>query len=67
MQFLGQWHFFRFAEQGGIDRSLAAVGAAVALVIDPVLAEFGLRQILGTAPVDLFQLALGVADIAGVK
>jgi len=65
--FIRHRHFFRFAEQGGVDCCFTTGGAAEAVVVDPVLAEFGLEHILGAAPVDLFQLALRVADVGGIQ
>ena len=60
------FHLFRFAEQCGIDRCFAATGAAVAVIVDTVLAELSLGQVLGAAPVYFFQFALRVADIGGI-
>ena len=65
--FIRHRHLFRFAEQGGVDCCFTTGGAAEAVVVDPVLAEFGLEHILGAAPVNLFQLALRVADIGGIQ
>ena len=59
-------HFFRFAEQSGVDRCFAASGAAVAVIVDTVPAKFCLGQVLGAAPVNFFELALWVADIGGI-
>jgi hypothetical protein len=41
-----QFHFFRLAQQCGIDRYFSAVAAAVTFVIDPVPAVFRRGKVL---------------------
>lgn len=45
-QLFRQFHFFRLAQQCGIDRYFSAVAAAVTFVVDPVPAVFRRGKVL---------------------